>query len=238
MRDQVGVAVPCHAFAQAAAHRHTAESDIGHRHRLHRDVGMMRAAAERVMDRADQRRTERQHVDAVARGALGEQHHGVASEQPACDFPRRCAGLMTGLPVDENGPLQSCQPAEHRPSRDFALGHKHHRRQRGDDADVEPGHMVGQDQRGRARRAPADLANPHPDQRAENAVVKMRDHPLQPRLECQPDQLQRQQQQRDDDKGQCDEDDADHESGSSSENERKPHSAKRQKSAAPVRRGD
>ena len=54
LRDQVDIAVPRHALAQAPAHRQAAEPDIGQRHRLHRDVGMVGAVAERVMHRADQ----------------------------------------------------------------------------------------------------------------------------------------------------------------------------------------
>ena len=100
------------------------------------------------------------------------------------------------LSVDEDGALQFREPAEHRPSRHLALGHEHDRRQRRDDADVEPGDMVGQDQRGAGGRPRADLANPHPDQRAEDAVIEMRNGPLQPQIEGEPDQLERQQRQR------------------------------------------
>jgi hypothetical protein len=214
MGDQIDVAVPRNAFAQAPAHRHATESDIGQRLRLHRDVGMMRGGAKRVMDRPDQRRAERQHANAVTRGTLGKQHHCVTAEQSASDFPGRGAGLMTGLPVDEDRSLQFRQPAEHRPSRDFAFCDEHHWRQRRDDADVEPGHMVGQDQRGTRHRAPADLANPHPDERAENPVIEMGNGALQPQVEGEADQLERQQHKRKCEEGQCDENDADHGSGS------------------------
>ena len=211
MRDQFGIAVPRHAFAQAPADRQTTEADIGQRHRLHRDMGMLRAGAERVMHRADQRGAERQHAGAVARGALGEQHHRVAAEQAARDRPRGGAGLLPGLPVDEDGPLQSREPAEHRPSRDLALGDEHHRSQCADDADVEPRHVVGQDQRRTGCRSFSDLANPNPDQRAENAMVQMRNNPLQRQIEQHADQLERQQHQRECDESECDEYDADHE---------------------------
>ena len=56
--------------------------------------------------------------------------------------------------------------------------------------------MVGQDQRGTGGRLPPDLANPHPDQRAEHAVVEMGNRLLQPQVEGQRDQMQRQQRQR------------------------------------------
>jgi hypothetical protein len=57
------------------------------------------------MDRADQRRAERQNADAIARRALGKQHHRIAAEQSMCDFPGGSAGLMPGLTVDEDCPL-------------------------------------------------------------------------------------------------------------------------------------
>ena len=149
MRDQVGVAVPRHPLAQAAAERHAAEADIGQRHRLHGDVAMMRGIAERVMHRADQRRAERQHADAVARGALGEQHHGVAAEQPAGDFPGRRAGLMPGLPVDEDR-FAAVSPASRTPAspRPRFLATNTTGESADDHEDVQPRDMVGQDQRG------------------------------------------------------------------------------------------
>ena len=153
----------------------------------------MRGVAERVMHRADQRRAERQHADAVARGAFGEQHHRVAAEQPLGDFLAGRAGLMPGLPVDEDGPLQFRQPAEDRPARDLAFGDEHHGRKRRDHEDVQPRDMVRQDQRGARSRSLPDLANPHADQRAENAMIPMRNGPLQRQAEGDADQLQRQQ---------------------------------------------
>src|SRR5437660_729618 len=89
-------------------------------------VTLKSCGAERVMDRADQRGAGRQHASAIARSALGEQHHGVAAEQPAGDLAGRGAGLVPGLPVDEDRSLQFREPAEHRPSRDLALGDEHH----------------------------------------------------------------------------------------------------------------
>jgi hypothetical protein len=83
--------------------------------------------AERVMHRADQRRTERQHARAVARGALREQHHRVAAEQAPGDFPGRGAGLLPSLAFDEDRALRFGEPAEHRPARHFALGDELHR---------------------------------------------------------------------------------------------------------------
>jgi len=64
--------------------------------------------------------------------------------------------------------------------------------------------MVGQDQDGARRGSPADLANPHPDQRAENAMVQMGDGALQPQIECHADQLRWQQHQRECDESQSD----------------------------------
>src|SRR6266581_67841 len=119
MRDQFDITVPCHALAQAAADRHPAEPDIGQRQRLHGDVGMMRGVAERVMDRADQRGAERQHADAIARGALGKQHHRVAAERRPTSRIRtpinaqrmrwyrcgmlRCSGRSNAMPINWNG---------------------------------------------------------------------------------------------------------------------------------------
>src|ERR1700682_1507751 len=74
--------------------------------------------------------------------------------------------------------------------------------------------MVGQDQRGTFRRSPAELANPYADQRAENAMIKMGNGPLQPQVECDADQLERQQHKREREEGEGDEDDTDHESAS------------------------
>jgi hypothetical protein len=71
--------------------------------------------------------------------------------------------------------------------------------------------MVGQDQRGTCNRSPSDLANPHPDQRAENAMIETGNGPLQPQVEGDADQLQRQQRKRKGNKGQQDCYDADHE---------------------------
>ena len=48
-------------------------------------------------------------------------------------------------------------------------------------------------------------------------MVQMGNGPLQPQVERDADQLERQQYKRQDEKGQCDEDDTDHESGSSIE---------------------
>ena len=58
---------------------------------------MMRAVAERVMHGADQRGSEWQHADAIARGAFGEQHHGIAAKQTPGDFAGRGTRLMTRL---------------------------------------------------------------------------------------------------------------------------------------------
>jgi hypothetical protein len=69
--------------------------------------------------------------------------------------------------------------------------------------------MVGQDQRGARNRSRPGLANPHADQRAENAMV-LGNGPLQPEVECEADQLQRQQHNRKGEEGEQDEDDADH----------------------------
>src|ERR1700716_1586916 len=44
--------------------------------------------------------------------------------------------------------------------------------------------MVGQDQRGARNRSRPGLANPHADQRAENAMV-LGNGPLQPEVECE-----------------------------------------------------
>jgi hypothetical protein len=64
--------------------------------------------------------------------------------------------------------------------------------------------MVGQDERGTCSRSPADLANSHADQCAKNAMVQMGNGPLQPQVECDADQLERQQHQRECEKAQSD----------------------------------
>ena len=91
-----------------------------------------------MMDRTDQRRLERQDARAVVRRTLGEQHHRIAAEQSPCDLFGRRAGLLPALAIDEHGALQFREPAEYRPSGYFAFGDEHHRRYRGDHADVEP----------------------------------------------------------------------------------------------------
>jgi hypothetical protein len=64
--------------------------------------------------------------------------------------------------------------------------------------------MIGQDECGGSNRSPADLANSYPDQGAENAMIQMGNGSLQPQLECDADQLERQQHERECDNGQHD----------------------------------
>ena len=66
------------------------------------------------------------------------------------------AAVVPALAVDEHGALQPGEQAEQRPARDFALGDEHDGRERGEHVDVEPGHVIGDDQqRRRRRRSPA-----------------------------------------------------------------------------------
>ena len=165
------------------------------------------------MHRADQRRAEGKNAIAVARRAFGEQHHGVAAGQPLGDLLRGRAGAMAALTIDEDRPLQLRKPAEDRPAGHFLLGDEHRGRQRGDDEDVQPRGVIGENKQRLVLRALADLADADADQRAEDAMIDVRHAPLQRQPEDDADQLKRQQQQRENREGEEDEKAADHQCG-------------------------
>ena len=107
-------------------------------HRLHQNT----CAAALVLDRTEQSGAERQHAVAVTRCSFGEKYDGCARGHAANDFVHRVTGLMTAPAVDENRALHFCGYPDQWPARDFALGDKGNRRNRADDDDIDPGHVV------------------------------------------------------------------------------------------------
>ena len=70
--------------------------------------------------------------------------------------------------------------------------------------------MIGEDQHRRIGTAMSGLVNPHAGQRAQDAMIDVRNGPLPAQVESDAEQLQRQQQQRQDDERQDDQYEADH----------------------------
>ncbi len=178
MWHQIDVAIPGELVAQRPAGRYAADADIGQRQRLNRDAGMVRLVAERVMHRSDQRGAERQNPVAVTRRAFRKQHHGVAVAQAVAHLAGDFTGLLASLALDEYRALQLGEPSEQRPARDLVLGDKHHWCDRGDDDDVEPRDVVGQDQQRLIARTLPDFPDTNPDDGADGAVIQVRDDTL------------------------------------------------------------
>ena len=98
----------------------------------------------------------------------------------------------------EYGALEPRQEPKDRPGSDLALGHKHHRRDRRDDGNVEPGRMVCNDQQGVFLDPPAHHCDTDAEDPANEAMIKgwnaPAHRPFHPH--CQP--LKRQQHQGED----------------------------------------
>ncbi len=178
VRHQIDVAVPGELVAQRPAGRHAADADIGQRQWLNRDAGMVRLVTQGMVHRSDQRGAERENPVAITRGAFREQHHGIAIAQAVAHLARDLSGLLAPFALDEDRTLKLGEPSEHRPAGDLVLGDKHHRCDRGDDNDVEPRDMVGQDQQRLVGRTLPDLLDANTDDGADGAMIQVGDDTL------------------------------------------------------------
>lgn len=151
MGGEPGVAIPGIAGGfpwpdrGAVGQRHIGKGDRLHRH------GPARGGRQ---GRREQRALERLDPDPVGGSALGEQDDVTARPQPCRQF---IALLSAKAPVsaDEDRAGQPGQPAENRPARHLRLRHEGPVHRIAQHQDVQPGHMVGDEQRrtGRPRRA-------------------------------------------------------------------------------------
>ncbi len=166
---------------------------VDHRHRLHPD----RLAQLRREEGLEQRRLERQHLQAVGAGSFGKEQQPVTGQQARleklCLHPRR-----GGYPLDEHRARGAREPADAGPARHLGFGDEIDPFRRVEREDVEPAGMVGH--RGTARlHGCAAHAQPQPEQAQRVAADKLRDrgrhgpvHPAQWPLHQPYDQQHRQ----------------------------------------------
>ena len=104
--------------------------------------------------------------------------------------------MATPVALDENRPLQLGEQAEERPACDLGLGHENHRRERGDDRNVEPGGVIGDDQQRTRGDWRAGEAHADAEQAADEAMIEHRNAPAQRPLETDRGPLKRHQRER------------------------------------------
>ena len=153
--------------------RQAGDAGIIEEHRLDHNVG---AALDRgrLPRGLEMRRAKAQQPVAVARGRLGEQHHRLSLGHRPRDFPVDARNTARAPTIDENDALQSRQPAAQRRGADLLLGQERHRLDRGENRNIEPGDMIGDDQPGRAAAGAPVNAHAYAERRAEQAIERGR----------------------------------------------------------------
>ena len=136
--------------AQRVAHRHLADERcrggaatlgvaIAQRDRLHPRPGEHRGL--------EHRREEGQQVAAVAGGGLGKGGHGLAPTERLGERADGARGRAEAAATDEDGAEALGDGADHRPGADLRLGDEARRVHRVDGVGIEPGDVVGDEQR-------------------------------------------------------------------------------------------
>jgi hypothetical protein len=140
--DQRGVADVLRRRAEDLPGLAVAQRDGLHR-RLHRD------------GRLQQVGMEGQHLRPGAGGALREDRHRIALAQGLGHLVHHPQRVALALALDEQRADVADQPAQQRPAQHIRLGDEARlRAARMDAGDVQPGHMVGDEQRGAGRGVP------------------------------------------------------------------------------------
>ncbi len=140
-----------------------------------RDLAVGAPIGYSALRRADERGAERQHLVAVARRALREEHHDVALREPPGDGVGLCAGRVSPVAVDEDGALCARQESDDRPARDLLLGDEGDWGDRREDRNVEPGIVVGEKQQRTIFRGLSSHRDANAHKEADEALPKLRD---------------------------------------------------------------